>query len=95
LRTFAYCRRGDEQIFEYAQLTTLLTALLAGIFAFVAMFLAAVGTYGAFAYAVSRRRREIGVRLALGALHRQVAGQFLLMGLWLLGTEILLGLRSG
>jgi predicted permease len=66
-------------------------ALLAAIFAGVALLLAAIGTYGVLAYAVAQRRREIGVRLALGALPRQIGRQFFLMGVRLLAVGILLG----
>jgi ABC-type antimicrobial peptide transport system permease subunit len=66
-------------------------ALLAGIFSGVALVLTAVGTYGVLAYAVNQRRREIGVRMALGALPQQVLAQFLGMGARLLVAGVAAG----
>jgi ABC-type antimicrobial peptide transport system permease subunit len=69
-------------------------ALLAGIFASIALLLAAVGTYGVLAYAVGQRRREIGVRMALGALPSQILTQFLAMGTKLLVAGVIVGIAG-
>jgi len=65
--------------------------MLAGIFAGVALVLAAVGIYGVLAYAVAERRREIGVRMALGALPQQILAQFLSLGARLVIAGSILG----
>ncbi len=65
--------------------------MLAGLFAGVALVLAAVGIYGVLAYAVAERRREIGVRMALGALPTQILGQFLALGARLVLAGSILG----
>lgn len=81
-----------EELIDDSLLTRRSPALLATLFGGMALFLSAVGTYGVIAYAVSHRRREIGVRLALGALPRQVMQLFLVLGLKLLLAGYAFGL---
>lgn len=66
-------------------------ALLAGIFSGIALLLVAIGTYGVLSYAVAQRRREIGVRVALGARPEQIRAQFMSLALRLLAGGTILG----
>jgi len=67
-------------------------ALLSGLFSAIALLLTSIGTYGVLSYAVAQRRREIGVRMALGAQPSRIRGQFLSLSLRLLASGTLLGL---
>ena len=69
-------------------------SLLISAFGLLALLLAATGVYGLVAHDASRRTREIGIRLALGAPVRGVVGAVLGRGLRLVATGIVLGVAA-
>jgi putative ABC transport system permease protein len=68
--------------------------MLLGIFATVAMVLAAVGIYGVIAYNVAQRTKEIGIRMALGAQRSDMLQMFLWQSFSLVGIGLIAGLLS-
>jgi putative ABC transport system permease protein len=86
--------QGMDDVFAESIRRPRLLAQLIGAFAGLALLLAAVGTYGVLSYMVAERRREIGIRLALGADHSRVMRQIMKQGLVLTAVGVVAGLAG-
>jgi ABC-type antimicrobial peptide transport system permease subunit len=90
--------RTQTEIIQAASIRERLLAVLAMFFASVALLLAGIGLYGVLDYTVLQRRREIGIRMALGAraMHvaRGVAVEVLSMVIIGAGAGLALGMAS-
>ena len=89
----ARLREMDEVFTESIRQPRLL-AQLTGAFGVLALLLAAIGTYGVLSYMVTERRREIGIRMALGADRSRVLTQVMRNGLLLTVIGVAAGLAG-
>ncbi|MBO0800528.1 MAG: FtsX-like permease family protein, partial [Blastocatellia bacterium] len=89
----AQVQRLDD-FYRRSMARTSFTLVLLGIAGTMALVLAVIGVYGVLAYAVGQRRREIGIRMALGAQPNQVTGLFLRRGILLMGAGGAFGMAA-
>jgi putative ABC transport system permease protein len=84
--------RTLDEIYSGSIARTSFTMSMLAIAAGMALLLGIVGIYGVMSYSVSQRRREIGIRIALGARHQELTGMFVRFGLLLAGIGTACGL---
>ena len=87
-------RTGEERAAEAIAVPRFLTVLMSG-FAGIALVLTVVGLYGVLSYTVTRRQREIGVRIALGAGRGTVLGMVLRDAMRMVVFGLVIGVSGG
>ena len=92
LRFFVFARRSFEMQVENSFYGERLVALLASAFGVLARLLAALGLYGVIAFNVTRRTGEIGLRMALGAVPRDVLAMVMKEVALMVGAGTVIGL---
>jgi predicted permease len=86
--------RNMDSVFAESIRRPALLAQLLGAFAGLALLLAAIGTYGVLSYMVTERRREIGIRVALGATRSHVLTEIMRQGLQVTAIGATIGLAG-
>jgi putative ABC transport system permease protein len=84
-----------QQHLDDASIENKLRTTLLALFAGTAVALACIGLYGTLSYLGRLRQREVGVRLALGALRSQIVGRFLGQGMRIAAVRCAAGLALG
>src|SRR5467141_134254 len=83
-----------DYFYKQSMARTSFTLIMLGVAGTMALLLGVVGIYGVIAYSVSQRRREIGIRMALGAQQQVLTNMFVRHGLWLTGIGVVCGLAA-
>ncbi len=86
--------RDMDSVFADSIRRPRLLAQLLGAFAGLALLLAAIGTYGVLSYMVTERRREIGIRVALGATRTDVLAHIMRQGLQVTALGVMVGVAG-
>jgi predicted lysophospholipase L1 biosynthesis ABC-type transport system permease subunit len=86
--------RTLDEMYEQSMARTAFTLVLLAIAGAMALLLGVAGLYGVIAYAVAQRRREVGIRLALGAQAHEIQQLFVRRGLVLVGVGVIVGLSG-
>jgi putative ABC transport system permease protein len=102
-RRAVFALDADLPVFQVQTLESLISdsfaqrrfnTVLIGLFALVALVLAAVGIYGVVAYSVAQRTQELGVRMALGAQRSHIFGMVLRQAMGLVTSGVIAGLAG-
>ena len=83
--------RTLREIYDDSMAQTSFTLVILGIAAGVTLLLGVVGIYGVIAYVVAQRKREVGIRMALGAAAGEVQRLFLRHGTVIAGMGLMIG----
>jgi len=86
--------RTMQTIYDQSLSRTSFALVMLGIAGTMALVLGIIGIYGVISYSVSQRRREIGIRLALGAQQSELRRMFMRSGLVLAGIGVAIGLAA-